>query len=125
MVMQELEVCTGLGLGLGLGLVAQIMFGSGHDLSDSNQKLHKTFRAFSGHSFFREEALFLSSLHSRAPETDPVDFILSWIFVPAFSQKKFCITPYRPGIWCLYRSSKDNVTSGVLVASLNNSFKDY
>jgi hypothetical protein len=52
-----LDSCTGL------GLVAQIMFGSGPGSDDSNRTLYRTFRAFSGHSFFRKENAIRSCAH--------------------------------------------------------------
>jgi hypothetical protein len=82
----KLWVCTGP------GLVEQIMLGSGPGSNDRTQTLYRTFRAFSGHSFFAKKKLFvvaiiLCSWHSRAPEMNPIDLIFSGIFVAAPSQK--------------------------------------
>jgi hypothetical protein len=41
------------------GQVAQIIFGFGPGSNDSNQTLYRTFRAFSGHSFFARKELFV------------------------------------------------------------------
>jgi hypothetical protein len=118
-------------LARGPGLVAQIMFGSGPGSNDSNQTLCRTFRAFSGHYFLAKKKLFIVALilcswHSRAPETNPTDSIFSGIFVaaplPEIVRDNILQTWH---LMSLYRSSNARVTSDVLRASLNNSFKYY
>jgi hypothetical protein len=57
-------------------------------------KRHRTFRAFTGHSFFTKRKLFvvaiiLCSWYCRAPKTNPTYLIFSGIFAAAPSQKYF------------------------------------
>jgi hypothetical protein len=115
--------------GAGLGLVAQIMFGPGPN--NTNQTLKRTSRAFSGHSFIVKKKLFvvaliLCSWHSRAQETNPTDLIFSGILdscpLPEIVRDNTLQT-WHP--ISLYHFPNAKITSDVLRASLNNSFKDY
>jgi hypothetical protein len=56
-----------------------------------------------GPFFFKEEVtvncvLTLCSLHTQAPETNPTNVVVLWIFAAAHSQKLFKIAPYQLGI---------------------------
>jgi hypothetical protein len=84
----------------------RVQTGFGRGSNDSNQTLHRTFRAFSVHSVFAEIKLFVAaailfSWHSRAGERNSIDFIFSRILAAASYRKEFELAPYKLGIWYL------------------------
>jgi hypothetical protein len=130
------EVCTGPGLarGSGLGLVAHIMFGSGPGLDLVQMKAIKLFfniSGFIGPFLFRKEKVIRSCSHLMLVTQSGSGNKSHWLdFLRDF---RSCSTPeiVRDNTlqtWhpiSLYRSSNAKITSGVLRASLKNSFKDY
>jgi hypothetical protein len=107
------------------------MFESGPASNDSNQTLYRKFRAFSGQSFLRKEKVIRICAHLRpvtpsdsGKKNHRLDFLGDFYSFPI--QEIVRVNPKQN--WhpiTLYRSLNAKITSDVLKASLNNSFKDY
>jgi hypothetical protein len=91
--------------------------------NDSNQTIHRTFRALSGHSFFRKEKIIRSCAHlmlvtqsGSANKSHRLDFLRDFrsCLLPEIVRKN-TVETWHP--ISLYRSSNAKITSDVLRAS--------
>jgi hypothetical protein len=120
----EVELC------MGPGLVAQRSFGSGRRSNVSNQKQNRTFRALTGHYFFRKEKLVhsysqlkLVTQSDSGNKSDRIDFLGDFRSCP----KQAIVRDDTLQTWdpvSLYPSSNAKIIPQVLRALLNNPFKD-